>query len=90
MGLPSPMTHKTLLPLLSVSEHLNVRYAIFFLFYSQAHFKMPIKITGETALLGVKVVVPESISNFWSRSSIIHLKFSLVRIIIGEASVFSK
>lgn len=49
MGLPSPMTHKTLLPLLSLCGHLNVRYAIFFLFYSQAHFKMPIKITGETA-----------------------------------------
>lgn len=43
------MTHKTLLPLLSLCGHLNVSYAIFFLFYSQAHFKMPIKITGETA-----------------------------------------
>lgn len=49
MGFPFQGTHKTLLPLLSLCGHLDVRYAIFPLFYSQAHFKMPIKITRETA-----------------------------------------
>lgn len=51
MGLPSPMTHKTSLPLLSLCGHLNVKLAIFFLFYSQAHFKMPVKITVQTVLI---------------------------------------
>lgn len=39
-------------------------------------------------IFGVKMIVPDSMSNFWSCSSEIYLYFSLVRITSGRPSVF--
>ena len=86
---PSQGIHKTLLPLLSLCGHLDVRYAIFSIFYSQAHFKMLIKITKKPLLFGVKMMVPESTSNFWSCFSMSHIYLCLIRITIGRSSLVS-
>jgi hypothetical protein len=38
----------------------------------------------------VKMMVPDSVSNFWSCSSMIHFYFSLVRTTICGNSIFNK